>query len=66
MFPNIDAEQGRSKINNTKLANMLNIDRKTLGKWKRDGMIPASALIKMAEIFNCSTDYLLGRTDIKI
>lgn len=64
MFPNIDAEQARRKINNTKLAQMLHIDRKTLSKWKRDGLIPASALIKMSEIFKCSTDYLLGRTDM--
>lgn len=64
VFPNIDAEQARAKINNTKLAQMLHIDRKTLSKWKRDGLIPASALIKMSEIFKCSTDYLLGRTNM--
>lgn len=64
MFPNIDAEQGRTKINNTRLAEMLSVDRKTLGKWKRDGLIPAKALIQMAKIFNCTTDYLLGRTNI--
>lgn len=62
MFPNIDAEQGRNKINDTKLAEMLNVNRKTVYKWKKDGNIPANALVKMSEIFNCSIDYLLGRT----
>ena len=64
MFPNIDAEQGRNKINDTKLAEMLGVNRKTLSKWKTVGNISASALIKMAEIFDCTTDYLLGRTNV--
>lgn len=65
MFPNLEAEQGRKKINNTVLADLLKVDRKTLGKWKKDGLIPAKALIKMSEIFDCSIDYLVGRTDIR-
>lgn len=62
MFPNLDAEQSRRKINNTALAKMLGVDRKTLGKWKKDGIIPAKALIKMSDIFECTIDYLVGRT----
>ncbi len=65
MFPNLDAEQSRLKINNTKLAELLNIDRKTLGNWKKKGTIPAPALVKMSNIFNCTVDYLVGRTDVK-
>lgn len=65
MFPNLDAEQGRKKINNTALADMLGVDRKTLSNWKKKGTIPADALLKMSKIFNCSTDYLVGRTDTK-
>ncbi len=65
MFPNLDAEQGRKKINNTVLADMLGVDRKTLSNWKKKGTIPADALLKMSKIFNCSTDYLVGRTDSK-
>ena len=65
MFPNLDAEQGRTKINNTALAEMLGVDRKTLSNWKKRGNIPAKALSKMSDIFNCSIDYLVGRTDTK-
>ena len=65
MFPNLDAEQGRKKINNTALADMLGVARKTLSNWKKKGTIPADALLKMSKIFNCSTDYLVGRTDTK-
>lgn len=65
MFPNLDAEQGRTKINNTALADLLGVDRKTLANWKKRGNIPAKVLLKLADIFNCSIDYLVGRTDIK-
>lgn len=65
MFPNLDAEQGRKKISNTALAEMLGVDRKTLGTWKKKGSIPADALLALSKIFDCSIDYLVGRTDIK-
>lgn len=64
MYPNLDAEQSRRKINNTVLAERLGVNRKTLAKWKKDGLIPANVLIKMSDIFDCSIDYILGRTDI--
>ena len=63
MFPNIDAECARNKITLYKLAEMLNVNRKTLGKWLAKGSIPASKLLEMSEIFDKSTDYLLGRSD---
>lgn len=63
MFPNIDAECARKKITLYKLAEMLNVNRKTLGKWLAKGSIPANKLLEMSEIFNKSIDYLLGRSD---
>ena len=41
--------------------NGVEVDRKTLGKWIKDGCIPAHALITMSSLFNVSVDYLLGR-----
>ena len=41
------------------LAKKLGVDRKTLRKWVNGGNIPASKLSEMADIFKCSTEYLL-------
>lgn len=43
------------------LAQMLGVSRKTLYNWTANGNIPSSALVRMADIFQCSIDYLLGR-----
>lgn len=63
MFPNIKAEMARNNLTSCELAHNLNVSRKTIGNWLKYGNIPANALIKMAEIFEVSVDYLLGRTD---
>ena len=60
-YPNIDAERARNGISNDALADQLGVSRKTLYNWMDKGNIPASALIQMADTFNCSIDYLLGR-----
>lgn len=47
------------------LVAMLNYkERKSYYTWLTTGNIPTSVLIDMANIFECSTDYLLGRTRI--
>lgn len=61
MYDNIHAELGRNRMTISELANKLNVSRSTASAWmngKRE--IPAHAIIKMAKIFGCSTDYLLG------
>lgn len=63
MFPNIKAEIARNNLTIGELAKVLNVTRKTISKWLKDGCIPACALIKMAEMFDVSIDYLLGRSD---
>jgi len=60
-YPNIDAERARHGINAEELARMLGVSRKTLYNWTVNGNIPSSALVRMADIFQCSIDYLLGR-----
>lgn len=60
-YPNIDAERARSGISNDRLAEALGVSRKTLYNWLSKGNIPLSALNKMADMFGCSIDYLLGR-----
>lgn len=48
------------------LAEMINVAQNTVSNWENGTREPDNkTLIELAEIFNCSTDYLLGRTDIK-
>lgn len=60
MFPNIEAERVRLKMSRTYLAELLGVSLRTYSNWMngvRD--IPSSALIKMSQLFHCTTDYLL-------
>ena len=53
------------KINNIKITPLLeklNISKGAIARW-RNGVLPnGETLIKIANYFNCSIDYLLGRT----
>lgn len=61
MFPNIDAERARLGWSRVKLAQELNVSYSTMKNWmKGKTEIPASKVIRMAELFSCSTDYLLA------
>lgn len=60
-YPNIDAERARKGLSNDRLAEELGVARKTLYNWLNNGNIPLTALIQMADMFDCSIDYLLGR-----
>ncbi len=59
-YPNIEAERARRGWSATKLCEQLGVNRKTYYNWTRKGHIPQSKLEKLAELFECSTDYLLG------
>lgn len=41
---------------------MLGVTLKTYQKYINDGKIPSSVLVKLANVFSCSIDYLLGLT----
>lgn len=62
-YPNIEAERARSGMSKGVLADTLGVSRKTLYNWVTAGNIPQSALEKMAGMFGCSIDYLLGRQE---
>lgn len=62
-YPNIEAERARKGYSQEELIKRLGYkERKSYYDWLTSGNIPTSVLIKMAEIFDCSVDYLLGRT----
>lgn len=60
-YPNIAAERARRGMSREDLAREIGVTRKTIYNWERAGRIPQSALEKMSKLFNCTTDYLLGR-----
>lgn len=63
LYPNIEAERARINMSQEELANQLKVERKSYYNWQTKGNIPVKALLKLADIFNCSVDYLLGRTN---
>ncbi len=62
-FPNIAAERAKRKMSQDVLAEKLGVTRKTIYNWENSGHIPQSALEKMADIFDCTIDYLLVREE---
>lgn len=60
-YPNINAERVRRGLTLEALAKKLGVNRKTVYNWMVRGNIPQTALEKMADLFNCSVDYLLER-----
>ena len=51
-------------ITQKELANVLNTTDDSVFSWEKGRCLPSyEAILKLAEFFNVSTDYLLGRTD---
>lgn len=47
------------------LARRLNISKQTVSNWENDNIQPSiEMLVRLAELFHVTTDYLLGREDI--
>lgn len=61
IYPNIEAERARKGMSVENLTSLLGVCRKTYYNWVSKGQIPQNKIEKMAEIFNVSSDYLLGR-----
>ena len=60
-YPNIAAERAKRQMSLDALAKELGVTRKTIYNWENKGEIPSPALMKMADLFGCSVDYLLSR-----
>ena len=66
MFPNIDAERVRSKWSQQHMIELMDVSLRTWRNWMAGkSEIPSSKLLKMAELWGVSTDYLLGLTDVR-
>lgn len=54
-------------ISGAKLGEKLGVGKSTVSMWENGKNYPTAAMLqKIAKYFNVSTDYLLGKTDIKI
>ena len=62
VYPNIEAERVRHNISQEDLSQKIGFERKSYYNWLVNGKIPGNILVKLADFFDCSTDYLLGRT----
>lgn len=63
MYINIDVERVKLRMSLEELADKIGVERRSIYTWQKNGKIPATILIKMADLFGCSIDYLLGRTE---
>ncbi|ACA57239.1 helix-turn-helix transcriptional regulator [Clostridium botulinum] len=57
-------ERLRKDLNQTELAKILNVSKQTVSNWENGNRIPDTlTLSKLADFFNCSVDYILGRSE---
>lgn len=62
----LKAERKKNNINQTQLAEKLYLDRSSISKYESGKQIPETpTLEKLADFFDVSIDYLLGKTDIR-
>lgn len=62
MRSNIEAERARLRLGKGAIAEKLGISEATYRAYVNGRTIPSDILLKMAELFECSIDYLLGRS----
>ena len=64
-YPNIDSEMAKLGLSKEEFSKKIGITRKCYYNWQSSGRIPASKISEMADLFDCSADYLLGRSDVR-
>lgn len=63
MTNTIASERKLLGLTQEELGEKIGKDRSTIGRWERDpSHVEAEYLYRLAEIFQCSIDYLLGLT----
>lgn len=63
----IRSERARLGLSQDDLAEKLGVSRQSIINWEQgDVDLKASVVVAMAELFSCSTDYLLGCTNERL
>lgn len=53
-------------LNQVEFAKKLNVTKQCVSNWENDNVLPSiEMLLKLADFFKVSTDYLLGRSETK-
>lgn len=66
MYPRIRDLREDKDLNQQDLAKLLSVSQATYSRYESGTLdIPTSALIKLADFYHVSVDYLLGRTNKK-
>lgn len=61
---NFASERIRKGLTQSQLAERVGVSRETVSRWERGATMPSiDRVVSAADFFDCSTDYLLGRTD---
>jgi transcriptional regulator with XRE-family HTH domain len=64
MISNLRGERCRQDLSQDELAEKLGVSSASIRQWESGTTRPsASNLLAMSDLFQCSVDYLLGRTD---
>ena len=59
------AARRAAKVNQAAVARACGLTPPAVGKWEKEISEPSLInLVKVADLLNCSTDYLLGRTEV--
>ena len=59
---NIRTLRMEKAVNQVELAKALNVSKQCVSNWENDNVVPSiEMLVKLADFFGVSTDYLLGR-----
>lgn len=63
---NLGSERVRLGLSKPELAEKIGVTRITVDNWEKD-ISPCSArfLLALTELFDCSADYLIGRTEVR-
>ena len=61
LLPIIEAERNKHRMTRDDLAQKLGVSKRTISNWQNGNTeLPLSKLITLAEMWGCTTDYLLG------
>ena len=67
MISNIRGERSRVDMTQEQLAERLGVASSAIRRWEDGTTSPAPKhLLAMSDLFGCTTDYLLGRTDDRL
>lgn len=64
MYQRIRDLREDADLTQTRIAEVLNVSQATYSRYENGSLdLPSAALITLADFYNVSVDYLLGRTD---